>query len=62
MFLYALNHLVGFENFTMEQLKGYGDAKLNGYETICTDTQRSRFQESRLPLALSAKVLQMLSA
>lgn len=35
MFLYALNHLVGFENFTMEQLRGYADAKLNGYETIC---------------------------
>lgn len=35
MFLYALNHLVGFENFTIDQLRGYGAAKLNGYETIC---------------------------
>lgn len=35
MFLYALNHLVGFENFTMDELKGYGSAKTNGYKTIC---------------------------
>lgn len=35
MFLYALNHLVGFPNFTINQLKGYGAAKLNGYETVC---------------------------
>lgn len=35
MFLYALNHLTGFEDWTMEQLKGYGSAKTNGYTTIC---------------------------
>ncbi|KAF6832960.1 dihydroxyacetone synthase [Colletotrichum musicola] len=35
MFLYALNHLVGYDNFTMDELKGYGSAKTNGYKTIC---------------------------
>ncbi|RMZ11829.1 hypothetical protein D0862_02827 [Hortaea werneckii] len=35
MFLYALNHLVGFENFTMDELKSYGSAKTDGYRTIC---------------------------
>ena len=35
MFLYALNHLVGFDNWTMDELKGYGSAKTNGYETLC---------------------------
>lgn len=35
MFLYALNHLTGFDNWTMEELKGYGSAKINGYKTIC---------------------------
>lgn len=35
MFLYALNHLVGFENFTIDQLKGYGAPKVGGYETVC---------------------------
>lgn len=35
MFLYALNHLTGFDNFTMDEIKGYGSAKLNGYKTIC---------------------------
>ncbi|OQU97216.1 Transketolase, pyrimidine binding domain-containing protein [Cladophialophora immunda] len=35
MFLYALNHLVGFPNWTMDELKGYGSAKTNGYTTIC---------------------------
>ncbi|KAL2832600.1 Transketolase, thiamine diphosphate binding domain-containing protein [Aspergillus cavernicola] len=34
MFLYALNHLTGYEAWTMAELKGYGDAKLNGYETL----------------------------
>lgn len=34
MFLYALNHLVGYEDWTMDELKGYGSAKLNGYTTI----------------------------
>lgn len=35
MFIYALNHLVGVKDFTIDQLKGYGAAKTNGYETIC---------------------------
>ena len=35
MFLYALNHLVGFNDWTMDELKGYGSAKLNGYTTLC---------------------------
>jgi dihydroxyacetone synthase len=35
MFLYALNHLVGFPNWTMDELKGYGSAKVDGYKTIC---------------------------
>ncbi|KAI1452334.1 Transketolase, thiamine diphosphate binding domain-containing protein [Annulohypoxylon moriforme] len=34
MFLYALNHLVGYDAWTMDQLKGYASAKLNGYTTI----------------------------
>ena len=34
MFLYTMNHLVGYDNWTMDQLKGYGAAKLNGYTTI----------------------------
>lgn len=35
MFLYALNHLTGFKDWTIDQLKGYGSAKVNGYTTIC---------------------------
>lgn len=35
MFLYALNHLTGFDNFTMDEIKGYGSAKTDGYKTIC---------------------------
>lgn len=35
MFLYALNHLVGFDDWTMDELKGYGSAKLNGFTTLC---------------------------
>lgn len=35
MFLYALNHLVGYPNWTIDELKGYGSAKTNGYKTIC---------------------------
>ncbi|KPM37628.1 Dihydroxyacetone synthase [Neonectria ditissima] len=35
MFLYALNHLTGFENWTMDELRGYGSAKTDGYKTIC---------------------------
>jgi dihydroxyacetone synthase len=35
MFLYALNHLVGYDNWSMNEIKGYGSAKLDGYTTIC---------------------------
>lgn len=35
MFLYTLNHLVGYPNWTMEEIKGYGSAKTNGYQTLC---------------------------
>lgn len=35
MFLYALNHLTGFKDWTMDEIKGYGSAKTNGYKTIC---------------------------
>lgn len=35
MFLYALNHLVGLEAWSMDELKGYGSAKLNGFTTLC---------------------------
>ncbi|PVH71345.1 hypothetical protein DL98DRAFT_553688 [Cadophora sp. DSE1049] len=34
MFLYVMNHLVGYENWTMNELKGYGAAKTDGYTTI----------------------------
>ncbi|KAK3703938.1 hypothetical protein LTR37_014156 [Vermiconidia calcicola] len=34
MFLYALNHLVGFDAWTMDELKAYGSAKLNGFTTL----------------------------
>ncbi|KAM5354238.1 hypothetical protein ACJ41O_000888 [Fusarium nematophilum] len=35
MFLYALNHLTGFDHWTMDEIKGYGSAKTDGYKTIC---------------------------
>ncbi|KAK2594011.1 hypothetical protein QQS21_008273 [Conoideocrella luteorostrata] len=35
MWLYALNHLTGFDNWTMDEIKGYGSAKANGFTTIC---------------------------
>lgn len=35
MFLYALNHMVGFDAWTMEEIKGYGSAKVDGFKTIC---------------------------
>ncbi|KAI1312476.1 Transketolase, thiamine diphosphate binding domain-containing protein [Xylaria venustula] len=35
MFLYALNHLTGFDNWSMEEIRGYGSAKTDGYETLC---------------------------
>ncbi|KAI5275946.1 hypothetical protein E4T47_01051 [Aureobasidium subglaciale] len=31
----ALNHLVGYDAWTMDSLKGYGSAKTGGYTTIC---------------------------
>lgn len=34
MFLYTMNHLVGYDAWTMDELKGYGDAKFNGFKTI----------------------------
>ncbi|KAJ5201219.1 hypothetical protein N7449_006022 [Penicillium cf. viridicatum] len=34
MFLYALNYLTGFDAWTMNELKGYGGAKENGFTTI----------------------------
>lgn len=34
MFLYVMNHLVGYENWKINELKGYGAAKTNGYTTI----------------------------
>ncbi len=35
MFLYALHYLVGYEKWTLDQLRGYGDAKLGDYTTMC---------------------------
>ncbi|KIV99418.1 transketolase [Verruconis gallopava] len=35
MFLYALNHLVGYDAWTMDEIKGYGSAKANGFKTMC---------------------------
>lgn len=35
MFLYALNHLVGYDAWTMDEIKGYGSAKENGHTTLC---------------------------
>ncbi|KAF3763471.1 hypothetical protein M406DRAFT_262171 [Cryphonectria parasitica EP155] len=35
MFLYALNHLVGYDAWTMDEIKGYGSAKENGFSTLC---------------------------
>jgi dihydroxyacetone synthase len=34
MFLYVMNHLVGYDAWTMDELQGYGDPKLNGFKTI----------------------------
>ncbi|EED20738.1 transketolase, putative [Talaromyces stipitatus ATCC 10500] len=34
MLLYALNYLVGYDAWTMEQLKGYGSPKPKGYKTM----------------------------
>jgi dihydroxyacetone synthase len=35
MFLYAINHLVGYDAWTMDELRGYGSAKINGHTTLC---------------------------
>ncbi|KAL3458349.1 Transketolase, thiamine diphosphate binding domain-containing protein [Aspergillus heterothallicus] len=34
MFLYAMNHLTGYDAWSMDELKGYAGPKLNGYQTI----------------------------
>ncbi|RDK46560.1 hypothetical protein M752DRAFT_310084 [Aspergillus phoenicis ATCC 13157] len=34
MFLYALNYLTGYDAWTMDELKGYGSAKENGFTTL----------------------------
>ena len=34
MFLYIMNYLTGYDNWTMDELKGYGAAKENGFTTI----------------------------
>jgi dihydroxyacetone synthase len=34
MFLYVLNYLTGYGAWTMNELKGYGSAKENGYTTL----------------------------
>jgi dihydroxyacetone synthase len=34
MFLYVLNYLTGYEAWTMDELKGYGSSKENGYTTL----------------------------
>jgi dihydroxyacetone synthase len=34
MFLYALNYLTGYDAWTMDELKGYGSSKENGYTTL----------------------------
>lgn len=34
MFLYTMNHLVGYDAWTMDELKGYGNPKLNGFKTL----------------------------
>ncbi|KAL2847793.1 Transketolase, thiamine diphosphate binding domain-containing protein [Aspergillus pseudoustus] len=34
MFLYAMNHLTGYDAWTMDELKGYAGPKLNGHTTI----------------------------
>ncbi|GFF87167.1 transketolase [Aspergillus lentulus] len=34
MFLYVLNHLTGYEAWTIDELEGYGSAKKNDYTTL----------------------------
>lgn len=33
-FLYVMNHLVGFDVWTMDELRGYASPKTNGYHTL----------------------------
>ncbi|KHN98997.1 Transketolase [Metarhizium album ARSEF 1941] len=35
IFLYVMNYLVGYEAWTLEELRGYGSAKLDGSTTLC---------------------------
>ncbi|OJD29686.1 dihydroxyacetone synthase [Diplodia corticola] len=35
MFLYVMNHLTGYDVWTMKELKGYGSGKENGFHTLC---------------------------
>ncbi|KAJ0108815.1 hypothetical protein J7T55_011306 [Diaporthe amygdali] len=35
MFLYVMNYLVAYDAWTIDELKGYGSPKENGYHTIC---------------------------
>lgn len=35
MFLYVMNYLVGYDAWTIDELKGYGSPKENGYHTLC---------------------------
>lgn len=35
MFLYVMNYLVGYEAWTIDELKGYASPKENGYHTLC---------------------------
>lgn len=35
MFLYVMNYLVGYDSWTIDELKGYGSPKENGYHTLC---------------------------
>ncbi|KAK7699472.1 hypothetical protein SLS64_011610 [Diaporthe eres] len=35
MFLYVMNYLVGYDAWTIDELKGYAGPKENGYHTLC---------------------------
>ncbi|KAI7774307.1 hypothetical protein LA080_008994 [Diaporthe eres] len=35
MFLYVMNYLVGYDGWTIDELKGYASPKENGYHTLC---------------------------
>lgn len=47
MFLYAMNYLVGYDAWTIDELKGYGDAKLDGLKaagkvSVCRSLARTK--------------------